>query len=59
MKGEISMPDNNNLLDFNDLSDIFDQLKDIKDAPEELSAEEKASQRRYEEIIKKHKNANQ
>ena len=53
------MPDNNNLLDFNDLSDIFDQLKDIEDAPEELSAEEKASQRRYEEIIKKHKNASQ
>lgn len=59
MKGEISMPDNNNLLDFNDLSDIFDQLKDIEDTPGELSAEEKASQRRYEEIIKKHKNANQ
>ena len=59
MKGEISMADIKNLLDLNDLSDLFVQVKDIEDAPEELSAEEKASQRRYEEIIKKHKNANQ
>ena len=41
------MPDNKNFLNF-----------DIEDAPEELTEEEKASQRRYEEIIKKHKNNN-
>ena len=49
------MPDNKNLLNFDDL---FAQLNDIEDAPEELTVEEKASQRRYEEIIKKHKNDN-
>ena len=50
------MPDNKNLLNFDDLADVFAQLNDIEDAPEELTEEEKASQRRYEEIIKKHKN---
>ena len=52
------MPDNKNLLNFDDLADVFAQLNDIEDAREELTEEEKASQRRYEEIIKKHKNNN-
>ena len=52
------MPDNKNLLNFDDLADVFAQLNDIEDAPEELTEEEKASQRRYEEKIKKHKNNN-
>ena len=52
------MPDNKNLLNFDDLADVFAQLNDIEDAPEELTVEEKASHRRYEEIIKKHKNDN-
>ena len=45
------MPDNKNLLNLDDLADV-------EDAPKELTEEEKASQRRYEEIIKKHKNNN-
>lgn len=52
------MADLTNLLDMDDLADVFDQLKDIEDTPEQLSAEEIASQRRYDEIIKKHKHAN-
>ena len=52
------MPDNKNLLNLDDLADVFAQLNDIEDAPKELTEEEKASQRRYEEIIKKHKNNN-
>ena len=47
------MPDNKNLLNFDDLADVFAQLNDIEDTPEELTEEEKASQRRYEETIKK------
>lgn len=47
-----------NLLNMEDLSDIFEQFKDIEDVPEEMTPEEIASQRRYEEIIKKHKNDN-
>ena len=47
------MPDNKNLLNLDDLDDVFAQLNDIEDAPKELT-----SQRRYEEIIKKHKNKN-
>lgn len=54
----IIMQDNNNLLNMDDLADVFAQLSDIEDAPEELTEEEKASQRRYEEIIRKHKNNN-
>ena len=41
------MPDNKNLLNLDDLADVFAQLNDIEDAPEELTEEEKASQRRY------------
>ena len=52
------MPDNKNLRNLDDLADVFAQLNDIEDAPKELTEEEKASQRRYEEIIKKHKNNN-
>ena len=53
----------NNLLNMDDLADIFAQLNDIEEAPkaqsdEEPSPEELASQRRYEEIIKKHKHDN-
>ena len=36
------MPDNKNLLNFDDLADVFAQLNDIEDAPEELTEEEKA-----------------
>ena len=52
------MPDNKNLLNFDDLADVFAQLNDIEDAPEELTEEEKASQSTYEEMNKKHKNNN-
>ena len=45
------MPDNKNLLNLDDLADVFAQLNDIEDAPKELTEEEKASQRRYEEIM--------
>lgn len=53
----------NNLLNMDDLADIFAQFNDIEEVPaaqasEELSPEELASQRRYEEIIKKHKHDN-
>ena len=30
------MPDNKNLLNLDDLADVFAQLNDIEDAPEEL-----------------------
>lgn len=53
----------NNLLNMDDLAEIFSQFNDIEEVPadqasEELSPEELASQRRYEEIIKKHKHDN-
>ncbi len=35
------MPDNKNLLNLDDLADVFAQLNDIEDAPEELTEEEK------------------
>ena len=37
------MPDNKNLLNLDDLADVFAQLNDIEDAPKELTEEEKAS----------------
>ena len=57
---------NNNLLNFEDLKDILEQLDDIKVEVEEVVVEEEAvvdeeviaSQRRYEQIIMKHKNDN-
>lgn len=52
------MANYDNLLNMDDLAGVLDQLKDIEEIPEELTEEEKASQRRYEEIIKKHKNDN-
>ena len=36
------MPDNKNLLNFDDLADVFAQLNDIEDAPEELTEEEES-----------------
>lgn len=47
----------NNFLSMDDLADVIDTLKDIPEdsASSELSPEELASQKRYEEIIKKHK----
>ena len=52
---------NDNLLALDDLADVIAQLKDVEDVEEELTPEELASQRRYEQIIKKHKydNSNQ
>ncbi len=45
----------NNLLNMDDLADVFAQLDSIEEEEAPLTEEEKASQRRYEEIIKKHK----
>lgn len=47
-----------NLLNLDDLADVFAQLDAIEEVPVEMDEEEKASQRRYEEIIKKHKGEN-
>ncbi len=46
----------NNLLNMDDLADVFAQLDSMEEEEAPLTEEEKASQRRYEEIIKKHKN---
>lgn len=46
---------NNNLLSFEDLEDVLTQLDEIEDEEEVIDEEIIASQRRYEEIIKKHK----
>lgn len=46
----------NNLLNFDDLADVFAQLDTIEEQPVEMDEEEKASMRRYQEIIRKHKN---
>lgn len=46
------------LFDMDDLADVFAQLETIETAPVEMGEEEKASLRRYEEIIKKHKGDN-
>ncbi len=43
----------NNLLDSSDLFDVLNQLDDIEETEVEQTEEERASQRRYEEIIKK------
>jgi len=47
-----------NLLNFEDLEDIFKQLEEIKVVDEVVDEEIIASQLRYEQIIKKHKNDN-
>lgn len=52
------MADDKNLINLDELGDIFAQLDEIEDVPEELTPEEIASQRRYDEIIKKHKGDN-
>lgn len=39
-----------------DLSDVLAQLDSMENVETELTDEERASQKRYEEIIKKHKN---
>lgn len=40
-----------------DLQDLFSQLDVIEELPEEKDPEMEASQRRYKEIIRKHKEA--
>ena len=47
---------NDNLLNFDDLKDILGQLEGIKVEEEVIDEEVIASQRRYEQIIMKHKN---
>lgn len=47
-----------NLLNLDDLADVFAQLENIEEKPVKMDEEELASQRRYEEIIKKHKSEN-
>lgn len=47
--------DEKNLLNMDDLADVFAQLDSMEDVKVEATEEELASQRRYEEIIKKHK----
>ena len=49
---------NDNLLNFDDLKDILGQLEGIKVEEEVIDEEVIASQRRYEQIIMKHKNDN-
>lgn len=44
-----------NFFNMDDLADVFAQLDTIEEVPVEMDEEEIASQRRYEEIIKKHK----
>ncbi len=51
--------DNTNLLNLDDLKDVFAELEKIEEKPVEQDEEEKASQRRYEEIIRKHKHDNE
>lgn len=44
-----------NFLNMQDLEAVLSQLETIEETPEELDEEALASQRRYDEIIKKHK----
>jgi hypothetical protein len=48
-----------NLLNANDLADVFAMLDTMEDVEEEETKEEAASRKRYEEIIKKHKDDNE
>lgn len=48
----------NNFLNMEDLEGVLAELNEIKEVETEVSEEEKASMRRYEEIIKKHKTDN-
>lgn len=52
MIGEVVME---NLFTMDDLADVFSQLEQIEDTVKETDDETIASQRRYDEIIKKHK----
>lgn len=45
----------NNLLSTDDLADVLSRLSDLPDTAPDPTAEELASLRRYEQIIKKHK----
>ncbi len=44
-----------NFLSMEDLEAVLNQMDTVSEEPEELEGEALASQRRYEEIIKKHK----
>lgn len=48
--------DNMNFFSLDDLESVFAELDEIEADEAEPTEEEKASERRYEEIIKKHKN---
>jgi hypothetical protein len=50
--------DSNKLLNTNELADLLGQLDTSGFEDEEMSQEMQASQRRYEEILKKHENNN-
>lgn len=45
----------NNLLNLDDLASVLDELSTMEDVEAPMTEEEIESQRRYEEIIKKHK----
>lgn len=47
--------DNLNFLNVKDLESVLEELDGIESDEAPLTEEERASQRRYEEIIKKHK----
>lgn len=47
-----------NFLNLDDLADVFAQLDSIEDTEIAMDEEELASKRRYDEIIKKHKETN-
>lgn len=51
--------DYDNLLNLDDLKDVFEELNQMDDIEIEQDEEEIASQRRYEEIIKKRKEEEQ
>ena len=46
------------LFNASDLEDVFAQLDTMEDVEQEMTEEEIASKRRYDEIIKKHKTDN-
>lgn len=50
--------DDMNLVNLEDLASVFEELKDIEDTEAELTPEEIESKRRYDEIIKKHREEN-
>ena len=58
-KGNTDMAEKENqFLDMGDLADLMSQLDSIEEPEEQpMTEEELASKRRYEEIIKKHKEA--